>query len=101
MAGFKFLVLGGTGPAGICLLRELVYRNHATVVYARSPSKIPKDLASNPLIDVRCTTPGRGQSKLWAHTTATLTAGRASILIFPTSRSLRARWMTSPPSPPP
>jgi putative NADH-flavin reductase len=48
----KILVLGGTGPTGICLLRELVYRNHATVVYARNPSKVPKDLASSPLIEV-------------------------------------------------
>ncbi|KAF2180360.1 NAD(P)-binding protein [Zopfia rhizophila CBS 207.26] len=52
MTGSKVLVLGGTGPAGICLLRELAYRNHATVVYARNPYKIPKDLVSNPLIEV-------------------------------------------------
>lgn len=53
MGGSKILVLGGTGPAGICLLRELVYRKHATVVYARNPSKIPNDMASHPLIEVR------------------------------------------------
>lgn len=52
MAGTKILVLGGTGPAGICLLRELVYRKHAIIVYARNPSKIPSDLATNPLIEV-------------------------------------------------
>ena len=52
MGGSKVLVLGGTGPAGICLLRELVYRKHATIAYARNPSKIPEDLASNPLIEV-------------------------------------------------
>ncbi|PVH88938.1 NAD(P)-binding protein [Cadophora sp. DSE1049] len=52
MAGTKILVFGGTGPAGICLLRELVYRKHAIIVYARSPSKIPLDLAANPLIEV-------------------------------------------------
>ncbi|KZL68292.1 NmrA family protein, partial [Colletotrichum tofieldiae] len=48
----KVLVLGGTGPAGICLLRELVYRNHATIVFARSPAKVPVDLASNSLIEI-------------------------------------------------
>lgn len=53
MGGSKVLVLGGTGPAGICLLRELVYRKRATVVYARNPSKIPNDLTSNLLIEVR------------------------------------------------
>lgn len=53
MTGSKILVLGATGPAGICLLRELVYREHLTIVYARNPSKIPEDLASNPLLEVR------------------------------------------------
>lgn len=48
----KILVLGGTGPAGICLLRELVHRNHTVVAYARSPSKIPTDLSSNPHLSV-------------------------------------------------
>ncbi|KAI9372754.1 hypothetical protein BJX61DRAFT_533711 [Aspergillus egyptiacus] len=52
MSGTKILVLGGTGPAGICLLRELVYRQHETVAYARNPSKIPEDLASSDLIEV-------------------------------------------------
>ncbi|KAL2832475.1 hypothetical protein BDW59DRAFT_139311 [Aspergillus cavernicola] len=52
MAGSKILVLGGTGPAGICLVRELVYRNHETVVYARNPSKIPEDLISHQLLEV-------------------------------------------------
>lgn len=52
MAGDKFLVLGGTGEAGINLLRELLHRNHATVVYARNPSKIPADLASNTSLEV-------------------------------------------------
>lgn len=54
MAREKILVLGATGPAGICLLRELIYRKHATVVFARTPSKIPSDLATSPLIEVRC-----------------------------------------------
>ena len=52
MSGPKVLVLGATGPAGICLLRELLSRNHATVVYARNPTKIPEDILSNPLLEV-------------------------------------------------
>jgi len=52
MAGDKVLVLGGTGPAGICLLRELVHRKHPIVVYARTPSKIPQDVASDPLVEI-------------------------------------------------
>jgi nucleoside-diphosphate-sugar epimerase len=52
MAGEKILVLGGTGKAGICLLRELLFRNHATVVYCRNPSKLPTDLYPNPLLEV-------------------------------------------------
>ncbi|KAF3007541.1 hypothetical protein E8E13_006476 [Curvularia kusanoi] len=52
MSSSKVFVLGGTGPAGVCLLRELLYRAHPVVAYARSPSKIPKDLASNSLLTV-------------------------------------------------
>lgn len=53
MTNSKILVLGGTGFAGICLLRELVHRKKPTIVYARNPSKIPTDLVSSPLIEVR------------------------------------------------
>ncbi len=53
MPGSKVLVLGGTGPAGICLVRELVFRKHEVVVYARNPSKLPEELASSPLVEVR------------------------------------------------
>jgi nucleoside-diphosphate-sugar epimerase len=52
MAGTKVLVIGATGPAGICLLRECLFRNHETVAYVRNPSKIPPELASNPLLTV-------------------------------------------------
>ena len=52
MAGDKILVFGATGPAGILLLRELLFRNHATIAYVRTPSKIPADLAGNPLLEV-------------------------------------------------
>jgi putative NADH-flavin reductase len=52
MAGDKILVLGATGPAGICLLRELLHRRHAIIAYVRNASKIPQDLASNTLLEV-------------------------------------------------
>ncbi|SPJ91927.1 uncharacterized protein FTOL_13581 [Fusarium torulosum] len=52
MSSPTVLVLGGTGPAGICLLRELLHRKHKVVVFARSPHKIPEELASNTLLEV-------------------------------------------------
>ncbi|KAK0737791.1 hypothetical protein B0T18DRAFT_420582 [Schizothecium vesticola] len=52
MAGSKVLVFGGTGPAGNCLLRELLHRNHQTLAYARNTAKIPNDLKENPLLEV-------------------------------------------------
>jgi len=52
MAGGKVLVFGGTGPAGICLLRELLHRQHETIAFARNPSKIPEELVNNPLLEV-------------------------------------------------
>ncbi|KAL4902758.1 hypothetical protein BDW74DRAFT_180457 [Aspergillus multicolor] len=52
MASSKILVLGGTGPAGICLLRELVHRKHETIVYARNPSKIDEDLLSSEFLEI-------------------------------------------------
>ncbi|CAG9947733.1 unnamed protein product [Clonostachys rosea f. rosea IK726] len=48
----KVLVLGATGPSGISLLRELLYRKYSTVAYVRSPSKIPDDISSNSLLTV-------------------------------------------------
>ncbi|KAH6673919.1 hypothetical protein F5X68DRAFT_246659 [Plectosphaerella plurivora] len=48
----KILVFGGSGPAGLCLLRELAYRNHEVIAYVRNASKIPEDLRTNPLIEV-------------------------------------------------
>lgn len=53
MAGSKILVLGATGPTGICLLRELRHRKYDTVVFIRNPSKIPEDLALDPFLEVR------------------------------------------------
>ncbi|RSL55388.1 hypothetical protein CEP54_009436 [Fusarium duplospermum] len=52
MPGSKVLVVGGTGPAGICLLRELIHRNHEVVAFARNPKKIPEDVSSSPLIEI-------------------------------------------------
>ncbi|KAF9761046.1 hypothetical protein IL306_003987 [Fusarium sp. DS 682] len=52
MSSLAVLVLGGTGPAGICLLRELLHRKHKVVAFARSPQKVPEDLASNPLLEI-------------------------------------------------
>ncbi|KAI3325690.1 NAD(P)-binding protein [Xylariaceae sp. AK1471] len=52
MEGNKVLVLGGTGSAGICLLRELAFHKRATVAYARNISKIPTDLASNEFLEI-------------------------------------------------
>ena len=34
------------------MLRELLHRKHATIVYARNPSKIPEELVSNSLLEV-------------------------------------------------
>ncbi|KAL7755968.1 hypothetical protein ACKLNR_012961 [Fusarium oxysporum f. sp. zingiberi] len=51
MAGDKILVFGATGPAGIVLPRELLHRKLPALAYCRSPSKIPNDLASHPLLE--------------------------------------------------
>ncbi|EMT68970.1 hypothetical protein ACKRZS_003834 [Fusarium odoratissimum] len=52
MSSLTVLVLGGTGPAGICLLRELLHRKHKVVAYARNPQKVPEDLVSDPLLEI-------------------------------------------------
>ncbi|KAF5546483.1 haloacid dehalogenase type II [Fusarium napiforme] len=52
MPSLTVLVLGGTGPAGINLLRELLHRKHKVVVYARNPQKVPEYLASNPSLEI-------------------------------------------------
>jgi putative NADH-flavin reductase len=55
----RVLVLGATGPAGVCLLRELLHRQHYSIAYVRNPSKVPADLAANPLLEVCACTPTR------------------------------------------
>ncbi|KAI8948432.1 hypothetical protein F4801DRAFT_459297 [Xylaria longipes] len=52
MVGSKILVLGGTGTVGLCLLRELAFRQRPTAVYARNISKIPSDLVSNEFLEI-------------------------------------------------
>jgi putative NADH-flavin reductase len=49
----KILVLGGTGPTGLLILKKALDREHSVTAYVRSPSKIPEDLKSNPLLTVR------------------------------------------------
>jgi nucleoside-diphosphate-sugar epimerase len=48
----NILVLGGTGPTGIALIREALARGHTVVIFARSPSKIPEDISRNPSVIV-------------------------------------------------
>ncbi|TFK30723.1 NAD-P-binding protein [Coprinopsis marcescibilis] len=45
----RLLVLGATGPCGILLIREALekYPESTIVVYARSPEKLPEDLAGH------------------------------------------------------
>jgi hypothetical protein len=43
----RILVLGGTGGIGVLLIRELLANGHILVVYARSPEKLPEDLAKD------------------------------------------------------
>jgi uncharacterized protein YbjT (DUF2867 family) len=58
MPSLTVLVLGGTGPAGINLLRELLHRKHKVVAYARNPQKVPEDLASHPSLEASLTYDG-------------------------------------------
>jgi putative NADH-flavin reductase len=53
MNSSAILVLGATGPAGICVLREALYRQRPTIAYVRNASKIPDDLRRDSLLEVR------------------------------------------------
>ncbi|KAI0072377.1 NAD-P-binding protein [Panus rudis PR-1116 ss-1] len=44
------LVLGGTGPSGLLLIRQALDAGHTVVIYARSPKKLPDDITSNPSV---------------------------------------------------
>jgi NAD(P)-dependent dehydrogenase (short-subunit alcohol dehydrogenase family) len=46
----RVLILGGTGSAGILLIRESLAHSHTVVVYARSPQKLPDDITNNPQV---------------------------------------------------
>lgn len=48
----KVLVFGGTGPAGLLLIKETLSAGHTVVIYARSPQKVPPDITSNPSVTV-------------------------------------------------
>lgn len=48
----RILILGGTGPCGIQLIRQSLELNHTVVVYARSPQKLPTDISANPSVTV-------------------------------------------------
>ncbi|KAF8197921.1 hypothetical protein BJ912DRAFT_50007 [Pholiota molesta] len=51
----QILILGATGPSGLCLVRKSlsVYPDAAIILYVRSPQKIPTGLATNPAITIR------------------------------------------------
>lgn len=46
------LVLGATGNIGPILVRELLSAGHTIVIYARSPHKLPSDIATHPSVVV-------------------------------------------------
>ncbi|KAF4415003.1 hypothetical protein F53441_14679 [Fusarium austroafricanum] len=92
MAGNKVLVLGGTGPAGICVVRELLHRKIGTIVFCRNPSKIPEDLANNALLEVV-------KGDLSAHDALSLAVAQSRAIISllgpsrePQPRSFFADW---------
>ncbi|EIW77326.1 NAD(P)-binding protein [Coniophora puteana RWD-64-598 SS2] len=46
------LILGATGPSGVLFIREALAHSHAVTIYARSPHKLPEDLAINAHVTV-------------------------------------------------
>ena len=50
----RFLILGATGPSGILLVRKTLelYPEASIVIFARSPDKVPEDLAHNSSITI-------------------------------------------------
>lgn len=42
------LLIGGTGLCGLVFIRAALEASYEVTVYARTPSKIPDDLSSNP-----------------------------------------------------
>ncbi|PVH74505.1 NmrA family protein [Cadophora sp. DSE1049] len=41
----KVLILGATGPTGLLTVRKALEHKHIVTIYARNPSKIPKDIS--------------------------------------------------------
>ncbi|KAG9223175.1 hypothetical protein PLEOSDRAFT_1088364 [Pleurotus ostreatus PC15] len=50
----RILVFGATGASGIIIVRELLAKlqSPTVVIYARSPEKLPEDIATNPQVIV-------------------------------------------------
>ena len=54
LSTMRFLILGATGPSGILLTRKTLelYPEATIVIFARSPDKVPEDLAQNSSITI-------------------------------------------------
>jgi putative NADH-flavin reductase len=48
----RVIILGGTGPSGILLIKESLAAKHTVVVYARSPQKLPERLREHPDVTI-------------------------------------------------
>ncbi|KAF8519334.1 NAD-P-binding protein [Hysterangium stoloniferum] len=46
------LVIGATGGVGLLVIEYLLRESHTVVIYARTPSKLPENLSSNPSVTV-------------------------------------------------
>ncbi|CAK3819394.1 Hypothetical predicted protein [Lecanosticta acicola] len=46
------LVLGATGPSGLAFLKEALHADHNLTIYARNPSKLPRNIANNPNVQI-------------------------------------------------
>ena len=49
---YHILLIGGTGVCGLIFVQVALEAGHKVTIYARTPSKIPADLASNPRLSV-------------------------------------------------
>lgn len=45
-------IFGGTGPSGQCLINEALSKNYTLTLLVRTPSKLPKQITSNPSVDI-------------------------------------------------
>jgi putative NADH-flavin reductase len=53
MAPKKIFVVGATGPLGIYFCQEALKRGHSLNIFARNPSKLPKDVSEHGNVKVR------------------------------------------------